>query len=94
MDAEADDLHGIDLEELLRRFDAFHDRDIRHLVPEVAEIDREGRLGGARDADQHDVRLVEPRPHAVVVLDGELHRLDPPKVGRIQGCARARRHAG
>ena len=84
VDREADDLGGVDLPELLRRLDPFHDRDVRDLVPEVAEVDRERRLRGAGDPDEDDVRLVEPRADAVVVLDGELHCLDAAKVRGIE----------
>jgi hypothetical protein len=37
VDREADDLPGIELEQLLRRRDPLHDRDVRHLVAEIAE---------------------------------------------------------
>ena len=91
VDRQADDLRRVDLEQLSRRFHAHHDRDVRHLVAEVAEVDRERRLGRARDADEYHVRLVEPAD-AVVVLDGELDRLDPPEVGVVERGAGARLH--
>src|SRR5262249_20455926 len=40
-DREPDDLEGIDLEQHRRRLDSLHDRDVRRLVAEVAEVDRE-----------------------------------------------------
>ena len=69
-----------------------HDRDVRRLVAEVAEVDRERRLRGPRDADEDDVRLVEPAADPVVVLDGELDRLDPLEVRLVERRPGARLH--
>ena len=91
-DGQPDDLRGVDLEQLLGRLDAADDRHVRSLVPEIAEVDGERGLRRSRDADEHDVRLVEPPPHAVVVLDRELDRLDPLEVRGVERCASPRLH--
>ena len=82
----------VDVVQLGRRLDPLHDRHVRGLVAEVAEVDRERRLRGARDADEHDVRLVEAAADAVVELDRELDRLHPLEVRRVERRPRARRH--
>ncbi len=92
VDREADDLRPVDLEQLGRRRDPLHDRDVRGLVAEVAEVDRERRLRGAGDADEDDVRVVEAVRDAVVVADGELDRLHPLEVRGVERRPRARRH--
>src|SRR3954464_9885530 len=84
VDRQPDDLGGVDLEQWARRVDALDDRDVRRLVTEIAEVDRQRRLRGARDADEHDVRLVEAASDAVVVLDRELDRLDPLEVRLVE----------
>ena len=61
-------------------------------MAEVAEVDRERRLRGPRNADEDDVGLVQSGTHAVVVLDRKLHRLDAPEVRRIERRTRARCH--
>src|ERR1700704_1688750 len=63
VDRETDDLALVDLEEARRRLDPLDDRDVRRLVAEVAEVDGERRLRSARDADEHDVRVLEPAPN-------------------------------
>ena len=92
VDRDADDLHRVDLPERLRRLDPLHDRHVRGLVAEVAEVHRERRLRGARDADEHDVRVLEAAADAVVVLDGELDRRDPLEVRGRERLPRARGH--
>ena len=92
VDRQADDLDRVDLEQRSGRRDSLHDRHVGRLVTEVAEIDRERRLRGPRDSDQHDVRLVEPAPDPVVVLDRELDRLDALEVGLVERGPCARRH--
>ena len=69
-----------------------HDRHVRRLVAEVAEVDRERRLRRARDADEHDVGFAQPRPDAVVELDRELDRRHAPEVGVVQRRPRTRLH--
>ncbi len=83
---------GCDLEELGRRVDSLHERHVRRPVAEVAEVDRERRLRGSGDADEHDVRLGQAADHAVVVLDGELDRLHAPEVRLVELVATARLH--
>ena len=92
VDRQADDLAGVDLVQLGRRLDPLHDRHVRGLVAEVAEVDRERRLRGAGDADENDVRLVEAAADAVVELDRELDRLHPLEVRRVERRPRAGRH--
>ena len=75
------------------RLDAADDGDVRGLVPEIAEEDGQRRLRRAGHADEHHVRLVEPPPHAVVVLHRELDRLDPLEVGRVERRTGSRLHA-
>ena len=53
-------------------------------LPEVAEVDRERRLGRARHSDGHDVRRVEAAADPVVVLDREPDRLHPLEVGGVE----------
>ena len=62
------------------------------LVAEVAEVHRQGRLAGARDADQDDVGVDQAVGGlAVVVPDGELHRGDPLEVVGVEADL-TRRH--
>src|SRR5581483_6636414 len=96
-DREPDDLRPVDLEQLAGRLDALDDRHVGCLVAQVAEVDGERRLRRARHADEHDVRLVQAAVDAVVVLDGELDRLDALEVRLVERRPRpglhARRHA-
>jgi len=48
VDREADDPGLVDLEQLGRRRDPLNDRDVRSLVTQVAEVDRERRFRRAR----------------------------------------------
>ena len=41
---------------------------------------------------EHEIRLLEPAADAVVVLDRELDRLDPPEVGMVERSPRSGRH--
>ena len=59
VDRQADDLRRVDLEQRRRRLDALHHGHVRGLVAEVAEVHRERRLRGARDADEDEVGLVQ-----------------------------------
>ena len=68
VDRQPDDLRAVDLEQMPRQLDAPHDRDVRGLVAEVAEVDRERRLRGSRHPDEDDVRLVQAAADPVVVL--------------------------
>ncbi len=78
--------------ELGRRLDPLHDRHVRRLLAQVAEVDRERRLRGARDADEDDVGLAQAAADAVVELDRELDRLHPLEVGGVERRPRAGRH--
>ncbi len=77
-----------------RRLDPLHDRDVRGLLAQIAEIDRERRLRRARDPDEDDVRLAQAAAHAVVELDRELDRLHPLEVGGVERRPGAGRHLG
>ena len=92
VDREADDLRLLDREQLCRRLDPLHERHVRRLVAEVAEVDRERRLRGPGHPDEDDVGLGQTAPKAVVVLDRELDRRHAPEVGVVQRRARARLH--
>src|SRR5215211_6280565 len=92
-DREADHFRLVDLEQRRRRVDSLHDRDVRRLVAQVAQVHRQRRLRRAGDADEDDVGVVQPGADAVVVLDGELDRRHPPEVLRVERRPRARRHA-
>ena len=95
LDREADDVRAVDLEELARRLDAAHERNVRRLVALEAEVHRERRLAGPRDADEHDVGLLEPLAvEAVVVLDDELHGGDAAEVVGVEADRAARREVG
>src|SRR5215217_4980642 len=93
VDGQPDDLLRRRLEELPRRRDSLHDRHVRHLVPEVAQVNRQRRLRGSGDADEDHVRLVQPAcADAVVVLDGELDRLHALEIVLVECGPDAGRH--
>src|SRR4029450_10675758 len=58
----------------------------------IPEVDRKRRLRRPRDADEHDVRVVQPPADTVVVLDRELDRGDAAEVVRIERRAGAGSH--
>src|SRR5689334_24184996 len=62
-DREANDLERVDLEERGGWLDPLHDRHVRGLVAEVAEVHRQRRLRRSRDANEDDVRLAQPTAH-------------------------------
>src|SRR5581483_10774438 len=51
----ADDLRLVDREKRRRWVDALDEGNVRGLVSEIAEVDRERRLGRARNAHEHDI---------------------------------------
>ena len=53
-------------------------------MAQVAEVDRERGLRRTRHSDEDDVGFVEAGADPVVVLDRELHRLDPAEVRRVE----------
>ena len=88
----ADDLPAVDGEQRRRGGDPADQGHVGGLVAEVAEVHRQRRLAGARDADQDDVGVDQPVGGlAVVVPDGELHRGDPLEVVGVEADL-TRRH--
>ena len=74
---QADDQRPRQLEQFLRQRHARHDRHVRRLDAAIGEIDAGRRLRGARDADQDDIGIVQaPERLAVIVIEGEGHRVD------------------
>ena len=59
---EPDDLRRVDLEQLLGKLDPAHDGDVRRLVPEVAEVDRERRLRRAETPTRTTSASSSPLP--------------------------------
>ena len=54
-------LAAVDVEQLFRRRDPLHHRDVRSFVAEEAEVDGERRLRGAGDTDEDEVGVVRGR---------------------------------
>ena len=80
-DGEPDDAILRRLLELVRRRHAEHERQVGDLEPALREDRRERRLRRARDADEHEIRLLEvARLLAVVALHRELDRLDAAEI--------------
>lgn len=72
--------------ELWRERYAGNDRNIRRLDAPLGEIDRGGCLGGAADAEDDNLGLVEVLGAlAIIVAHGEVESVDPLEVVRVKG---------
>ena len=80
-----------------RHLDAGHQRNVAGLHAAIGEIDRGRRLRCARDADQHDIGLLQTfEMLAVIVQHGVVERIDALEIFGVESvlCADAMRGLG